>query len=1354
MFPSDFPFGTIRAFIVAIFVDFYHTPSFSKKVGTTHYGLAALAVAAATGLRLALDPILGPYSAYLPFVAAVLLLGRLGGRGPALACTGLSTLSVWYFFLEPRYSFLIAETSAAISLALFAAIGVAVSLLETPRGSRAATGARSRQQQDYVDPVGAPLVRRIAMIAGAALALGVLSSLLWAGFRRSTDAERSVEHAYQVLNASAAVRSNLERGLTAESDYLLTGEDRYIEAYMSAVASERRARSTLRLLTVDSRVQQARLDEFDELVRTRLDMLAGALETRRLQEMAAAGRMAISSNTSTMDQLRSILDGVDNEEHHLLHMRSQAAAAADSRTRWILGFGSGSLVLLLILAGANIEYHVHQRQVAGMVLTRQARLIDLSHDAIITADGNRVITGWNSGAQEVYGWTEEEAIGRPLRELLHSYSAISIAEVDRILAEEGRWSGELTHTRSDGRQIIVESCQVLQRDGAGSRDAFLEINRDITGRKQIEEALRLSEERFSKVFATNPAAVAITRAVDGVIIDVNEAWEAMTGYRRDEAIGRSTVSLHIWPTSEERDRQVRELREKGSIRGQEETLLRRSGESFVALYSAVILTIAGEEVTVSAWLDISDRKRAEIALGEREENLRSFTEAAPVAIAMFDCEMRYLAASRRFRDDFDLGSRELAGLSHYEVFPEIPEQWREVHSRCLAGAIKAHPGEMFVRADGTQLWLRWEVRPWYRANAIGGIVLFSEDITAQKLSEQALRESEGQFRTLANAIPQLCWMAHADGSIFWYNQRWYEYTGAPPEQMEGWGWRSVHDPEALTAVLARWKTSLATGEPFDMVFPLRGADGVFRPFLTRVMPVRDRQGSVVRWFGTNTDISEQRQTEEALRASEKRFRTTMDGMLEGCQIIGPDWRYLYINDAAERQNRRSRIDLIGKPFTDTWPAIESTNLFAVLKRSMEEHVAQTMETEFTYPDGSTAWFDLRIEPVPEGLFILSVDITGRKRAEEALQQSEQTFRNLFESMEEGFASCEMIYDAAGQPVDFQFLAVNPAFGRLTGMDPNQVVGRNVKSVIPLIKTSWIEAYTRVLQTGKSERISGVSALGRQMELLAWCSGPRRFSVVFSDVTDRIRAEEEIRQLNADLGRRVRERTAELEAANRELEAFAYSVSHDLRAPLRGIDGWSLALLEDYGAQMDERARRHLARVRSETQRMGNLIDAMLQLSRISRAEMHRDTVDLGVSAESIALRLREIHSERRLEFSIRQGVKAFGDGRLLEIALTNLLENAVKFTGPRAQARIEFDAVERGGKTAFVVRDNGVGFDMAYAGTLFGAFQRLHSESEFPGTGIGLATVQRVIHRHGGRIWAEAEPDRGASFYFTLGGEK
>lgn len=250
--------------------------------------------------------------------------------------------------------------------------------------------------------------------------------------------------------------------------------------------------------------------------------------------------------------------------------------------------------------------------------------------------------------------------------------------------------------------------------------------------------------------------------------------------------------------------------------------------------------------------------------------------------------------------------------------------------------------------------------------------------------------------------------------------------------------------------------------------------------------------------------------------------------------------------------------------------------------------------------------------------------------------------------------------------------------------------------------------------------------------------------------EREKSAAEIQRLNVQLEQRVTERTIELERANKELEAFSYSVSHDLRTPLRAIDGFSQALLEDYAEQLDNTGRDYLSRVRAGAQRMGQLIDDLLKLARVSRAELHPDTIDLSGIAKNIVDELRENNSPRNVNVNITSGMSIQGDAQLLRIALENLLNNAWKYTGKRDEAHIEFGMRAHNGEACYFIADNGAGFDMAYASKLFGAFQRLHDAKEFPGTGVGLATVQRIIHRHGGRIWAEAAIDQGSVFYFTL----
>lgn len=253
-----------------------------------------------------------------------------------------------------------------------------------------------------------------------------------------------------------------------------------------------------------------------------------------------------------------------------------------------------------------------------------------------------------------------------------------------------------------------------------------------------------------------------------------------------------------------------------------------------------------------------------------------------------------------------------------------------------------------------------------------------------------------------------------------------------------------------------------------------------------------------------------------------------------------------------------------------------------------------------------------------------------------------------------------------------------------------------------------------------------------------------------DIVKLGQAEAEIQQLNNDLEQRVVERTAQLEALNQELEAFSYSVSHDLRTPLRSIDGFSQALVEDYGDRLDEVGHDYLNRVRRAAQRMGLLIDDLLRLARITRAEMKREHVDLSSIALEVIADLHKHKGYREGPFKVQANLAAYGDPALLRIMMENLLDNALKYSSKNPEPQIEVGHMVRNGRTVYFVRDNGVGFDMTYVSKLFGAFQRLHRVEDFPGTGIGLATVKRIVHRHGGEIWAEGHPDSGAVFSFTL----
>ena len=387
------------------------------------------------------------------------------------------------------------------------------------------------------------------------------------------------------------------------------------------------------------------------------------------------------------------------------------------------------------------------------------------------------------------------------------------------------------------------------------------------------------------------------------------------------------------------------------------------------------------------------------------------------------------------------------------------------------------------------------------------------------------------------------------------------------------------------------------------------------------------------------------------------------------------------------------------------------------------------------------------------------DITARKQAEAALHH-EQTFtRALLEHLVEGVVAC----DAQGELVLF-----NRSLREWQGADP-----------LRLPQEQWAERYDLFEPDGATplateaiplvrafhgETIQGVEiaicAPGRPVRQVLANGAPIRDGqgrslgavVVMHDITERRQAEGNLRELNAELEDRIRKRTSLLEQANAELDAFSYSVSHDLRAPLRGIDGFSQALLEEYEGQLDDKARHYLLRVRAGTLRMGELIEGLLRLARVSRTDLDLQTLDLSAMATGLLEEMRGLDPGRRLEVSVEEGLAATGDPVLIRAVLQNLLGNSVKYTARTPVARIAFyRETQADGTEAFCTRDNGAGFDMAHADKLFAPFQRLHSADEFEGSGVGLSVVQRIIRRHGGRVWAQAAPGLGATFAFTLG---
>ncbi|HEV8608286.1 MAG TPA: PAS domain S-box protein [Tepidisphaeraceae bacterium] len=484
--------------------------------------------------------------------------------------------------------------------------------------------------------------------------------------------------------------------------------------------------------------------------------------------------------------------------------------------------------------------------------------------------------------------------------------------------------------------------------------------------------------------------------------------------------------------------------------------------------------------------------------------------------------------------------------------------------------------------------------------------------------------------------------------------------------------------------------------------------------------------------------------ESTLRESEERFRLLVASAKEyAILMMDPEGRIATWNAGAQRIKGYEAKEIIGQDFSCFYPAEDVQRGKPQLELARATETGQYQEDGWRVrKNGSRFWASVLITCMrdPAGKIIgfskITRDLTERMRAEEHT-------RHFFT------LSLDLLCIAGA---DGYFKHVNPTWEATLGFTEAELLARPYLDLIhpddrkaTIAAAAGLRAGNTVIDFENRYRCRDGSY--RWLTWKAATSADRQLTYAAArDITNKKKTEEAIAQMNLSLLRG----NAQLEAANKELEAFSYSVSHDLRAPLRGIDGFSQAMLEDYGAQLDETAKDYLQRVRLATQKMGQLIDDMLNLSRVTRSEMKIERVDVSAMAAAVVAELQRSQPDRHVEVRIADGITASADSRLLRVVLDNLIGNAWKFTARQPAARIEVECKQNGAELAYVVRDNGAGFDMRFAHKLFGAFQRLHASSDFTGTGIGLATVQRVINRHGGRIWAEAAVDQGATFHFTL----
>ena len=921
-------------------------------------------------------------------------------------------------------------------------------------------------------------------------------------------------------------------------------------------------------------------------------------------------------------------------------------------------------------------------------------------DGVIATDLEANIVLINGVAEELTGWQEEEALGRPLADIFHIISEGTRERcenpVERVLAS-GRVVGLANHTvlvSKDGTERVVADSAAPILDAEGNIIGVVLVFRDDTARRQAEERIsrqsrllaginRVFQEALTcetvEELGKTCLAVAedLTGSKFGFLGQINEAG----------SFDALAISNPGWAACEIAVSDARRSVASMPIRGIDRSTM-RDGQSRIVNEDEMPthpdrVGVPEGHPAITAFLGVPLKQRGKtvgmIALANKEGGYEAADQKAIEALSF-----SFVEALERKRAELELHQ-------HREHLDRLVRE-RTKELRCLfeIGKIVEEPGispENIYRRTAEIIPPAWQ----YPEITCARVIMEGGEFRTDNFQETEWRQSATvRVHGQEAGIVEVCYLEERPGAH------------------EG-------------------------------------------PFLAEerhlIEAIAERLGRIV----------ERIRSEEALRTSERRYRTLIENLPQKVFLKDASSVYVSGNGRFARELGIALDELGGKTDFDFFPRELAEKYRADDRRIMAAGQVEEIEEAYLY-QGEERFVHTVKTPIQDehgntsGILGIFWDVTERKREQDAARQAEDRFRATFEQAAVGIAHVGL---------DGRWLCVNQKLCDIVGYTREELLEKTFQDITHPDDLDIDVAYVRQVLAGERQTYSMEKRYFRKDGSTVWVnltvavvrksSGePDYFISVVEYIADRKQAEDALRELKQELEERVERRTAELRAANDELEAFAYSVSHDLRAPIRAIDGFSKVLFEDHAVQLDDEGKRVLGVVLDSTRNMGDLIDDLLAFSRLSRREMRRSLIDMARLTQEVFEQLQQALPRRELLLNIGPLPPVHGDRGLVREVLGNLLGNAIKFTALRAKAIIDVAGMIEGTEVIYSVRDNGAGFNMNYADKLFQVFQRLHSVEEFEGTGIGLALVQRIIHRHAGRVWAEGKVGEGAVFYFSL----
>lgn len=921
-----------------------------------------------------------------------------------------------------------------------------------------------------------------------------------------------------------------------------------------------------------------------------------------------------------------------------------------------------------------------------------------------------------------------------------------------------------------------------------------ELEQQISERKRAEQLARQTltdsecalKELAEQKFALDQHAMVATTDVHGTITYVNDRFCAISKYSRDELLGENHRLLNSRHHAKEFFHQMYQSIAKGQVwRGE---ICNRAKDGSLFWVDTTIVPLLENDCKPRQYMairtDITERKLSE----EAREWLAAVVESSEDAIISKTLEGEITAWNRGAEKIFGYSAEEAVGRSMLVLFPpDRVNEEDEILKRIRRGEDVENFETVRVRKDGTEIPVSVTISPIRdRAGTIVGASKIARDIGDRKIAEQALQESlassKAVLKELADqkfALDQHAIVAVTDvhGTITYVNEKFCKISQYSRHELIGQNHRILNSGHHSKDFFQRMYNTIAHGKVWNGEIKNRAKDGSTYWVDTTIVPTLTDDGKPLRYIAIRTDITERKRAEDSLREQAE--------VLDLAQVMvrDPQDRIILWTHGAQKLYGYTREEAVGR--------ISHKLLQTQFPKPLEEIEAELRssgtwegELEHRRQDGSplavaSVWVLQRdAQNRPLRVLESNTDVSELKQAKrklgvqaEKLVQKAEELRHSRGQLEIQSRMLQSVLDSTTEGLvaadeQGKFIIWNPAASQILGLSPVNIPSRDWAQHYGLYLEDMVTPFPND-QSPLANAIRGKSSSAQifvrnssrdQGIWIEATGGPLKDNggvvrggvIAFRDITQRKADEREIRKLNDELEMRVGQRTAQLEAANQELEAFTYTVSHDLRAPLRHIGGFSRMLVEDFGSTMPPEAGHHLQRIEDGVRRMGQLIDELLNLARVGRYALTIQSAQLNLLIDEVVSLLQPDAEGRAVTWKIADFPPAQCDPVLIKQVFQNLIANALKFTRPRECALIEIGHVQQEGENVFFVRDNGVGFNMKYKDKLFGVFQRLHRSEEFEGTGIGLATVQRIIRKHGGRVWAESEVDKGTTFWFTL----